>query len=50
MYNPGKTHVVANTLSRLSNSTKPIGVPDQTTYASLFYTWFKWLNDVKDFF
>ncbi len=46
---PSKTHVVANALSRLPNGTKPTGVSDQTTNASLFYTKPKWLNHVKDF-
>jgi hypothetical protein len=50
MYKLGKTHVVAYALSRLPNITKPIGVPNQTTYASLFYTKLKWFNDVKEFF
>jgi hypothetical protein len=49
VYKPGRIHVVANALSRLPNITKPIGVPNQTTYASLFYTEPKWLNDVKEF-
>jgi hypothetical protein len=31
------------------NIIETIGVPNQTTYASLFYTKPKWLNDVKDF-
>ncbi len=46
---PSRTHVVANALSRLPNGTKPTGVSDQTTNASLFYTKLEWLNDVKDF-
>ncbi len=33
VYKPSKTHVVADALSRLPNSTKPIGVPNQTSYA-----------------
>jgi hypothetical protein len=49
MYKLGKTHVVADALSRLPNITKPTGVPDQTTDTSLFYTKLKWLNDVKEF-
>jgi hypothetical protein len=36
-------------LSRLPNITKPIGVPNQTTYANLFYIEPKWLNDVSEF-
>jgi len=37
VYKPSKTHVVTNALSRLPDNTKPIGVPNQTSYASLFY-------------
>ncbi len=47
MYKPSRTHVIANALSILSDSTKPTSVPDQTTNANLFYTRPKWLNDVK---
>ncbi len=36
VYKPGKTHVVADALSRLQNSSKPLGVLDQTINASLF--------------
>jgi hypothetical protein len=42
-------HVVADALSRLLNTTKPTRMFNQTTYASLFYTKPKWLNDVKEF-
>ncbi len=48
VYKPRKTHVVANALSRLWNSTKTTCVPNQTTYANLFYTKPKWLHDVKE--
>ncbi len=50
MYKLGKTHVIVNALSRLLNCTKLTSVLDQTIDASLFYTRFKWPNDVKDFF
>jgi hypothetical protein len=49
VYKPSKTHVVADALSRLLDSTKPIVVPNQTSYASLFYIGHDWLNDVKEF-
>jgi hypothetical protein len=49
VYKPYKTHVVINALSRFPHITKPIGVHNQTTNASLFYKKPKWLNDVKDF-
>jgi hypothetical protein len=45
VYKPCITHVVANALSRLPNSTKPTCVPDQTIDARLFYTTLEWLND-----
>jgi len=37
VYKPSRIHVVANALSRLSNSVEPIGVFNQTIDASLFY-------------
>ncbi len=49
VYKPSRTHVVVNTLSRLLDSIEPIGVLNQTTDASLFYTGPEWLNDVKEF-
>lgn len=36
VYKLGGTHVMANALCRLSNITKPIGVPNQTIDATLF--------------
>ncbi len=47
VYKPCKTHVVTYALSRLLNIIKPIGVPNQTIDASLFYTKLECLNDVK---
>jgi hypothetical protein len=49
VYKLGRTHVVVDALSRLPDNTKPIGVPNQTIDASLFYTGSEWLNDVKEF-
>jgi hypothetical protein len=49
VYKLGRVHVVTYALSRLLDSTKPISVPNQTTYASLFYTGPEWLDDVKEF-
>jgi hypothetical protein len=48
VYKLSRTHVLANALSRLLDSTKPTSVPNQTTNASLFYTGLEWLNDVKE--
>jgi hypothetical protein len=39
VYKLRKIHVVTNALSRLLDNTKPTCVPNQSTYASLFYTW-----------
>ncbi len=49
MYKPCRTHVLVNALSRLLDIIEPIGMPDQTTYASLFYIELKWLKDMKEF-
>jgi hypothetical protein len=49
VYKLGRTHVVVNALSRLLDIIEPTGVPDQTTYVSLFYTELEWLKDVKEF-
>jgi hypothetical protein len=49
MYKLDRIHVVANSLSRLTNNIEPTGVPDQTIDAILFYTRLVWLNDVKEF-
>ncbi len=46
VYKPGKTHVVTYALSRLLDITEPIGVLDQTTYASLFYTGLEWCKRI----
>jgi hypothetical protein len=48
-YKLNKTHVVANVLSRLPNTTKHSRILEQTTDANLYYTKPKWLNDVKMF-
>jgi hypothetical protein len=49
VYELGKFHVIIDALSRLLDITKPKGVPDQTTNASLFYIELEWFNDVKEF-
>jgi hypothetical protein len=36
IYKPNRTHVVVDVLSRLPNSLKPLGIPNQTIDASLF--------------
>jgi hypothetical protein len=37
VYKLGRTHVVADVLSKLLDSSKPFGVPYQTIDASLFF-------------
>jgi hypothetical protein len=49
MYKLSRIHVITNALSRLLDSTKPIGVFHQTIDASLFYIRHEVLNDVKEF-
>jgi hypothetical protein len=49
VYKLSRIHVIIDAFLRLPDSTKPLGVPNQTTYASLFYIRLEWLNDVKEF-
>ncbi len=49
VYKLSRIHVITNALSRLPNSTKPLGVFHQTIDASLFYIRHEVLNDVKNF-
>jgi hypothetical protein len=43
VYKLGKSHLMANELSRLPNHTKLVGVPDQTYDAHLFTLQHEWL-------
>jgi hypothetical protein len=36
VYKPGRSHLMANALSRLPNQVKLVGVPNQTTGVHLF--------------
>jgi hypothetical protein len=49
VYKLSKTHVLVDSLSKLSYITEPTSVFDQTTNASLFYAKLEWLKDVKEF-
>jgi hypothetical protein len=49
MYEPSKTHLVANTLSCLLNTSKPQGLPNQTIDAPLFMMYPNWLAEVKNY-
>jgi hypothetical protein len=43
VYKPGKTHAIANALSRLLDSSKPLGVSDQSVDVSLFFVELIWI-------
>jgi hypothetical protein len=45
--NLGRTHVIANVLSKLQHSSKPLGVPNQAVDASLFFVNSIWMQEVK---
>jgi hypothetical protein len=47
VYKLGRTHVVVDVLSKLANSSKPLGVQDQTMDASLFSIKPMWMQEVK---
>ncbi len=49
IYKLGKTHVLTNVLSRLLNSSKPLGVLDQIIDASLFYVKLIWMQEMKSY-
>jgi hypothetical protein len=49
VYKLGKTHAIANVLSILLNSSKPLGVPDQTVDALLFFVEPMWMEEVKSY-
>jgi hypothetical protein len=43
VYKPSRSHLMADTLSRLPNHTKPVKVLDQTCDAHLFTLQLQWL-------
>jgi hypothetical protein len=49
VYKPGRTHVVADVLSILSNSLKPLGIPNEPVDASLFSIKPLWMQEVKNY-
>jgi hypothetical protein len=49
VYKPSKTHVVIDVLSRLPDSSEPLGVPNQTMDMSLFYVKPVWMQEVKTY-
>ncbi len=49
VYKLGRTHVVANVLSTLPNTSEPLGVPNQTMDASLFSIDPIWMQEIKTY-
>jgi hypothetical protein len=49
VYKLGRTHVVANVLSRLLDNSEPLGVPNQIVDASLFSIEPMWMQEVKSY-
>jgi hypothetical protein len=49
IYKPGRTHVVVDVLFRLPNSLKPLGIPNQTMDASLFFVEPIWMQEIKSY-
>jgi hypothetical protein len=48
-YKPSRTHVVFDVLSKILDSSKPLGVLDQTADASLFSIKPIWIQEVKSY-
>jgi hypothetical protein len=49
IYKSGKTRVVIDDLSRLQDSSKGLGIPNQTIDASLFFVEPMWMEEVKSY-
>jgi hypothetical protein len=49
VYKPGRTHVIADVLSRLPNNSEPLGVPNQTMDATLYSIEPMWMQEVKTY-
>ncbi len=49
VYKLGRTHVVADALSKLLDNSKPLGVPNHIVDASLFYVEAIWMQEVKTY-
>jgi hypothetical protein len=49
IYKPGRTHVVVDVLFKLPNSLKPLGIPNQTMDASLFFVEPIWMQEIKSY-
>jgi hypothetical protein len=49
VYKIGKSHLMADALSRLFKQVEPVGVLDQTIDAHMFTLQPKWLHSVNDY-
>jgi hypothetical protein len=49
VYKHGKIHVVVDVLSKLPDSLKPLGIPNQTIDASLLFVKPIWMQEVKSY-
>jgi hypothetical protein len=49
VYKPSRTHVVVDVLSILPDGSKPLGVPNETVDASLFFVELIWMQEVKTY-
>jgi hypothetical protein len=49
IYKPNKTHVVIDALSKLLDSSKPLGILHQTMDASLFFVEPIWMQEIKSY-
>ncbi len=49
VYKLGKTHAIVDVLSILLDSSKPLGIPDQTVDALLFFVEPLWMEKVKSY-
>jgi hypothetical protein len=49
VYKPGRSHLMTDASSRLSNQAKLVGVPNHTINDHLFTLYPKWLQNVYDY-
>jgi hypothetical protein len=49
VYKLGRTHVIVDVLSRLLDSSEPLGVPNQMMDVSLFFVKLTWMQEVKTY-
>jgi hypothetical protein len=49
VYKLGRSHIMANALSRLPNHTKLVGIPNQISDAHMFTLQLEWLQNVYEY-